>query len=167
MDASNTVESVPFYQIPNNKTFLLEICEDKILMNFDFAQSVLNIIYLPEFRKNENNIYGYEIDYNLKTDYEFVGYLVDQVGGITLNIDDETLRYTGTQITEMLEFSPITQEIKYEILKNLIYAIGITGFTKENLLYIVENCESELKFNEGILFLDYIADCCKFPRFIN
>lgn len=164
---SNKTESVPYYQTPENKTFLINICQDSVLINFDFQESIVNVFLQPEISSAQTEVYGYKIDYQLNGDYGFVGYIVDSVGGISLERNDEILRYTGTQITEMLEYSNVSKELKLEIIKKTILSVSGIGFTKENLLYIIENYTTDLKFSDGILFVNNIADCCKFPRFIN
>lgn len=164
---SNKTESVPYYSAPESKGFMFDICGDKLLLHFNFAEETVSVVYPPHDLSTATDIYGYSIDYYINCDYKLVGYLTDTVGGVELENESEIYRYTGSQITEMLEYSSVKTNLKREITKKLIEGISQNGFTKENLLYITENSETDLSFSDGILFVDYIADTCSFIRFVN
>ena len=125
----------------------------------NFEEERLNIV----FAEHSADSYGYDTDYNINCDYKIVGYLVDIVGGIEL----ENLRYTGVQIVDILEYSYQTNDVKKQICQQIINGIGNSGFTKENLLYIIENSETKLKFNKCFLWTGYIGTLCKYPNFVN
>lgn len=157
---SENVESVPYYSsTPENAGILLNICEEKVYLYLDFGEEILNVIF-PE---TDINNYGYGIDYTINCNYEIVGYLVDLVGGIEL----ENIRYTGVQITELYEFSNTSDTFKRETAQGIITGIAETGVTKEDLLYIIENSDTNLKFNECFSWAEYMGPLCNFPRFIN
>lgn len=164
---SNKTESVPYYSTPENSSILFEICNDRVLINLDFDEGILKVIYPENTAATETEIYGYRVDYTVSSNYDLVGFFVDSVGGIVLEIDDETLRYTGVQISEMLEFSNVSEDLKQEITEKIISGLANTGFTKENLLYITQNTETDLKFSTAFPWLEYISELCKFTRFIN
>ena len=158
--ANEPIDSVPYYtQIPENKTVLFTVCKDKILFDLNFQEELINIIFL----ENEAESYGYTVDYNLSCNYEMVGYLVDIAGGV--EFDD--LRHTGVQITEMLEYNEQSIGTKQLIIQNIIKGIANSGFTKENLLYILENSETDLSFSKCFEWVDFIPKLCRFVRFVN
>ena len=157
---SEEINSVPYYtQTPENSTLLFKICQDEILINLDFSNEILNIVFV----ENPINSYGYSVDYTLSCDYEMVGYFVDIAGGIEF----ENLRYTGVQITEKLEYSYTDSNFKRKVLKGILAGIETHGFTKENLLYIIENSETDLKFNQCFDWVEWIVKLCRLPRFVN
>lgn len=157
---NESVESVPYYtQIPENKSVLMTVCQDKILLNLNFEEEIINIIFLETEAEN----YGYTVDYEVICNYEMIGYLVDVAGGIEL----DGLRYTGVQITEMLEYNPQDITSKKLITQNIIKGISNNGFAKENLLYIIDNSETNLKFNQCFDWVGWIPKLCRFPRFVN
>lgn len=161
-------ESVPYYTaMPDNKGVCFEVCNDKILLYFDFKQSELSVIYPTESEESDLVTYGYPVDYTVSCDYEMIGYFVDAVGGIELKTGNETLRYTGVQITEMLKFTGVSEETKHSIAKEIIAGFGEMGFTKENLLHIIEESDTNLKFNDSFSWVEYIKELCKSPRFVN
>lgn len=152
-------EKVPYYSVPDDATVLFNFCEDSILVNLKFKEEKVNIAFL----ENSSEYYGYSIDYTVNCDYNCVGYLVDIVGGIEI----DGYRRTGIQVTEMLEFTEVKNSQKQSIAKSVINGIASSSFTKENLLYIIENCDSDLKFNECYFWTEHIPKLCKFPCYIN
>lgn len=159
MTVSEKTESVPYYSVPSDVTLLLNICEDKILVNLKFEDEKINIAFVDG---NEYD-YGYTIDYNINCNYELVGYLVDISGGIEI----DGLRQTGIQITEMLQQTMVKDSQKREITEAIVNGIADSNFTKEDLLFIIENSENDLKFNECYFWTGYISKLCKFPCYIN
>lgn len=159
MTVSEKTESVPYYSVPSDVTLLLNICEDKILVNLKFEEEKINIAFVD---RNEYD-YGYMIDYTLSCNYELVGFLVDISGGIEI----DGLRQTGIQITEMLQQTMVKDSQKREITEAIVNGIADSNFTKEDLLFIIENSENDLKFNECYFWTGYISKLCKFPCYIN
>ena len=159
MTVSEKTESVPYYSVPSDVTLLLNICEDKILVNLKFEDEKINIAFVDG---NEYD-YGYTIDYNINCNYELVGYLVDISGGIEI----DGLRQTGIQITEMLQQTLVKNSQKRAITEAIINGIANCSFTKEDLLFIIENSENDLKFNECYFWTNYISKLCEFPCYIN
>lgn len=160
-------EKIPYYSVPKNATVLFKICNDNILINLDFDESTLNVLLVDEDMSTNNDIYGYKVNYTVNCDYDLVGYLVDIVGGIELETDGEFLRHTGVQISEMFEYSQVSKDKKTEIIKKIIEGIAITGFTKEDLLFIIDESKTDLIFSVGYLWVEHIQSLCKFPRYIN
>ena len=159
-----TTENIPYYEsIPEDTAIVFNICGDSILINLGFSEKRINIIFLGQGEENSSEIFGYDIDYRIYSDYDLVGYLVDAVGGIEL----EDMRYTGVQITEMLEYSNVRYETKRILTDKIITGIANKGFTKEDMLYITENADTNLKFASAYLWIDYIAEICRFPQFAN
>ena len=159
MTVSEKTESVPYYSVPSDATILLNICEDSILVNLKFEDEKINIAFVDG---NEYD-YGYTIDYNINCNYELVGYLVDISGGIEI----DGLRQTGIQITEMLQQTLVKNSQKRAITEAIINGIANCSFTKEDLLFIIENSENDLKFNECYFWTNYISKLCEFPCYIN
>lgn len=159
MTVSEKTESVPYYSVPSDATVLINICEDSILVNLKFEEEKINIVFVDG---NEYD-YGYTVDYNLNCNYELVGYLVDISGGIEI----DGLRQTGIQITEMLQQTLVKNSQKRAITEAIVDGIADSSFTKEDLLFIIENSENDLKFNECYFWTNYISKLCKFPCYIN
>ena len=160
IDVTKTEEKVQYYEtLPQDTTVLFNICDDNILVNLCFSDKTLKVISAEDFDENQNTVYGYNIDYYINCNYKIVGYLTDIAGGVEL----EGERYTGVQITEMLEYSGVTKETKKLITEKIIQGISENGFNKDDMLYITENADTNLKFASAYIWIDYIKELCKYP----
>ena len=160
ISASESKENVPYYEtLPQDATVMFNICEDNILVNLCFSDKTIKLVLAEDSVGNQDTVYGYNIDYYLNCDYKTVGYLTDIAGGIEL----EGERFTGVQITDMLEYSVVTKDTKKLITEKIILGISENGFTKEDMLYIIENADTNLKFASAYTWMDYIGELCKFP----
>lgn len=160
IDVTKTEEKVPYYEtLPQDTTVLLKICDDNILVNLCFSDKTIKLVLAEDFAHEQNTVYGYTIDYYLNSDFKTVGYLTDIAGGIEL----EGERYTGVQITDMLEYSVVTKDTKKQITEEIIMGIAENGFTKEDMLYIIENADTNLKFAASYTWTKYIDELCEFP----
>lgn len=160
VSASNSEENVPYYEtLPQDATVMFKICDDNILVNLCFSENTVKVVLAEDFDENQDTVYGYKIDYYLNCDFKTVGYLTDIAGGIELGNE----RYTGVQITEMLEYQSVSEETKKLITEKIILGISENGFTKEDMLYIIENADTNLKFADSYTWTQYIGELCKFP----
>ena len=160
IDVTKTEEKVQYYEtLPQDTTVLFNICDDNILVNLCFSDKTLKVVSAEDFDENQNTVYGYNIDYYINCNYKIVGYLTDIAGGVEL----EGKRYTGVQITEMLEYSGVTKETKKLITEKIIQGISENGFNKDDMLYITENADTNLKFASAYIWIDYIKELCKYP----
>ena len=160
IDVTKTEEKVQYYEtLPQDTTVLFNICDDNILVNLCFSDKTLKVVSAEDFDENQNTVYGYNIDYYINCNYKTVGYLTDIAGGVEL----EGKRYTGVQITEMLEYSGVTKETKKLITEKIIQGISENGFNKDDMLYITENADTNLKFASAYTWTQYIGELCEFP----
>lgn len=160
IDVTKTEEKVPYYEtLPQDTTVMFNICEDNILVNLCFSDKTIKLVLAEDFAHEQSTVYGYKIDYYLNSDFKTVGYLTDIAGGIEL----EGERYTGVQITDMLEYSVVTKDTKKQITEEIIMGIAENGFTKEDMLYIIENADTNLKFAASYTWTQYIDELCEFP----
>ena len=160
IDVTKTEEKVPYYEtLPQDTTVMFKICDDNIIVNLCFSDKTIKVVLAEDFAENQNTVYGYNIDYYLNCNYKIVGYLTDIGGGVEL----EGERYTGVQITEMLEYSNITKDTKKQITEKIIMGIAENGFTKEDMLYIIENADTNLKFAASYTWTQHIGEICEFP----
>lgn len=160
IDVTKTEEKVPYYEtLPQDTTVLLKICDDNILVNLCFSDKTIKVVLAEDFAREQSTVYGYKIDYYLNSDFKTVGYLTDIAGGIEL----EGERYTGVQITDMFEYSVVTKDTKKLITEEIIMGIAENGFAKEDMLYIIENADTNLKFAASYTWTQYIDELCEFP----
>ena len=67
----------------------------------------------------------------------------------------------------MLEYSYVSAENKRLITESIVNGLAKTGITKEDLLYLIENTNTDLKLNVCYFWVGYIDELCKSPRFVN
>ena len=143
-ETENKVSSVPYsFSAPESKGIMLEICGSPTYLYLDFYEERLKVIIPPEKEYGED-IYGYPIDYTVKTDYRFVAAVIDYADGIELNLDGEALRYTGVQISDILSRTVDVSELKRSIITALMKKIGENGIDGEVFDYLVESTETDI-----------------------
>lgn len=166
-ETENKVSSVPYsFSAPENKGVMLNICGSLTFLYLDFDEERLKVIIPPE-AEYEGEIFGYPIDFTVKTDYSFVSQLVDCADGIELNMNGETLRYTGVQIADILSRTVDTSKLKREIITTLFKKIGENGIDGEFFSFLVENTDTEITVPDCYYWEKYIAKLCKNGGIIN
>ena len=99
--------------------------------------------------------------------YDFLASLIDRFGGIELNTEtDGRLNFTGVQITEMLSKST-DAEFRRRIIKRLIENINRQGVNTSDMLFLIENTESELNYPSAYLLPETISAASEQIIFIN
>lgn len=159
----NKSEKVPYYQLPENKGILLDIDGSKTLIYMNFEKNNLSVIY-PDM---EEEIYDYEIDYKIKSDYKIVEEIIDILGGIDLKMSEETYNYTGAQVVDLISKTEDIEPLKKTVTEKVIEKIGERGMTLEEFVYIIENSETNLTIPDCYTWPEYMSEICKNARFIN
>ena len=162
----NKTEEVPYSQVPENVGVVLETLQSKILLYMDFEQNISSVLYL-ENREYGDEIYGYTINYTLKLSYDVIEEIIDTLGGIDLQLEEETYNYTGAQVVELVFRTANIGQLKREITEKIIEKIGDKGITLEELIYIVENSETDISVPDCYFWPDHIREVFKSVRFIN
>lgn len=166
-EAQNKVSSVPYsFSAPESKGIIFDICGSLTYIYLDFEEERLKVIIPPE-KEYREEIYGYPIDFTVKTDYRFVAAVIDYADGIELNLDGETLRYTGVQISDILSRTVDVSELKRAIITALMEKIGENGIDGEVFDYIVESTETDITVPDCYYWEKYIAVLCKNCGIIN
>ncbi len=163
-----TTPSVPYYsEEPENAGVMVDIGGNKTYFFMDFYYKNLNVIFNAESFVEEDIILGYPIDHYITADFEVLAEIIDFVGGIELDNEVETLRYTGVQIVDMLTASTDYQKLERSIIRKIIEKIGENGFSKEDFLYIIENSDTTLTVPICYYWTDYIKELCSSVNEVN
>ena len=166
-EAENKVSSVPYsFSAPESKGIMLDICGSLTFLYLDFEDEMLTVIIPPE-TEYDGEIFGYPIDFTVMTDYSFVSQLIDCADGIELDINGETLRYTGVQIADILSRTVDTSEIKRQIITALLKKIGESGIDGEFFGFLVENTDTDITVPDCYYWEKYVAKLCKNGGIIN
>ena len=101
-----------------------------VFLNFEEQNTVL--IFDAEEKEQNNEIYGYSVDYNISLDNELFGWIIDTIGGLEIG----ELRYTGTQVIELLSKGEDYEQTKRDIIVKIIEKVSRVGLSRGDLLYL-------------------------------
>lgn len=146
--------------LPDNKGITVDLPDDcglQFYLDFKNMEMVVGC-YEDEISREEFQKL-YTIDYHINANYEVVSGIVDRVGGINYNESGENIRLTGIDALEKAEQSP---ENKRAIFKSIIDAIAQNGLNKDDMIYILSNCEStDFSIIDCFYWEKYIGTMCK------
>ncbi len=166
-ETENKVSSVPYsFSAPEDKGIMLDVCGSLTFFYLDFEDERLTVI-IPPGTEYEEEIFGYPIDFTVKTDYGFVAAAVDSADGIELNINGETLRFTGVQVADILSRTVDTSELKRQIITALLNKIGENGIDGEFFTFLVESTDTDITVPDCYYWEKYISKLCKNGGIIN
>lgn len=149
--------SIPYYnEAPENVGVLFDIYSDRTLFYLDFEKNTISVLSDNKNTDIGDTLYGYPVDYTIIGGYDLMVYIIDTVGGIELEAESEILRYTGVQIADMLSKSTDTKAIYRKIIPQIFKKLKEKGLRREDLLYIIENSETNLTFPDCYVWSDYI-----------
>ena len=159
--------NVPYEYVPNNAGigFLLPD-GSAVLVYLNFENSCINVVKVENYDKNNDVYYGYTVDYTVEVTTELLSGIVDRVGGVNLQVGEETLRYTGVQVVQLV-LENQDSNIKSQIISELFRQISKNGFTRENFVYIIQNAKTDLSLLDCIYWLDYIDEIRNDIKFMN
>ena len=158
---------IPYSANLKNTGILFDISGSYIYFYLDFQNKNISLVYPDYYNANQIEIYGYPIEFTVKSDIGLVEDVVDIIGGLEFNISGEELNLTGSQIAELLIDSPDIEVAKRDVTYKLIRKISQTGFTHQNFLHIIENSETNLTVIDCYYWSDNIQQLCKNLKVIN
>ena len=168
-DADESQSNIPYAEPLPDSTGLLFVMPDNrgYLMFLDFKEEAIRIIRLDEVIEEKEEYYGYPISFTFYIERRFFSNMIDRIGGIELYDNGETLRYTGIQILDKIQESEDNPELIKEVLRKYLYEISQIGFAKEDFIYIIDNCETDLTVPACYYWPPYIAQISQNVRFVN
>ena len=165
-EADQKEYTVPYEKKPDNCGIAFILPENSaILIYLDFEYCKINLIELEDF-KQQPEYYGYTCDYTVIADYNFIEGIVDRLGGIDLELNGNVMRYTGTQIVELISTGKIN-EVKRQLILQMFSQIKKNNFSKDDFVYIIENGKSDLPIIDCIYWLEYLGDMSSNTSFVN
>ena len=149
---------IPYeFSLPENRSILLEIGASRTALFLDFEGETL---YVADYKTDEAILswpFGGAFDYTLRADLDLLSFLVDTVGGIPLCVGGETLRYTGSQVTEMLTEGIVPDPEPGNTVKEaLIRKIAQEGLQRKEMQKMIELSETELSVMDCALWEEYL-----------
>ena len=163
-------QSVPYgtYYDSESCGFLVRFRDgNAVFLNFDFEDSKTSVLLLPNGTGSDIvSTYGYTGYKTIDTDYAFLARFADRLGGIELNDGEKSYKYTGVQLKDRLS-STTDKELRRQIIERFLGCFYSRGLTKEDLVFIIENTNTELNFPDAYNLAPAISDVSKTINFIN
>lgn len=161
-------ESIPYYSLPYNCGIMFALPEGGgCLMYLDFENSNIQVYFTDLYTEGRIRYGDYSVDYTVELDYKTIAGIIDRVGGITMDIDGETLRFTGIQVLDIITETTESEDIKRKIVSQILLQISKNGFSKEDFVYIIENSGTDLLVPDCFYWQDYIAELCENAVILN
>ena len=153
---SNASQSaVPYSTVPENAYILFYFPASTLLFDLNFEENALFITIDPPKKELPNEYFSVTGDNSL------IAGMIDRIGGIELMWNSELLRFTGYQLTDMLEQSKEQQNLSLRILEEYIKKLGEIGITRQDLVYLIENSNTDLRVPDCFYWHNYIDKLCK------
>ena len=159
--------TVPYENLPDNAGIAFLLPDSSAVMAYlDFENRCINVINVEVYDITNNLYYGYTVDFTVETDYQLIGGIVDRVGGVNIQLNGETLRYTGVQVIDLISVN-LDTNIKPQLITQIFNQISKNDFLKDDFVYIIENSKSNLTVVDCIYWLDYIDEMRGNINFVN
>ncbi len=153
----NQIEKVPYYsQIPENKGVLLSFGSENVYSYLDFENMRTTIILDYEEIKYTN----YHVDYKMDADYELIADICDYFGGVNLLIEAETLRYTGSQVLELLKRDN-SKEMRGLILTAVFEKMAQQGTGADFFNMLISKSKTNMKMPDCYFWTDFMCHIAK------
>ncbi len=158
---------VPYERLPQNAGVAFTFDDGSaILAHLDFEDECIRLLSIDDFEGDSVSYSGYFADYTVEVSYSLVSGIIDRVGGINLNLGEESLRYTGSQVVELIS-KGYDSGLKREILLKIFEQISKNAFSKDDLVYIIENSKSNLSIIDCLYWLEYLKKMSSKISFVN
>lgn len=160
-------EKIQYKRPPQNRGIAVTFPQGSALLAYlDFEERQINLLNIEKYDSDCVVYYGYTVDYVVKANYDLLQEMVDRVGGIDIEQNGKVMRYTGTQVVDLFAYG-YTGEIKSQIISQIFSKIAKNNFSKEDIIYLIENCETDISFIDCIAWFDYIKEMSSRVNFVN
>ncbi len=167
-ETENKSESIPYYtEKLDSVGVLFELEGNKSLIFLDFETCAVTYINANEKPIEEDMCCGYSIDYTVSADYSLVADIIDRLGGIELNIEEERYNYMGVQVKELIEITPDITLLRREIASAVFEKIAEVSFSRNDFAYVIENSSTNLSVPDIFYWEKYIKETCSKTYFID
>lgn len=166
--ADNKTSSVPYTRsLPENTGIKFKMGGKGLLVYMDFEQEQLSLIFDDRDTSVGGMLYGYSVDYIVEGDFDLLAGIIDILGGIELEMENEVLRYTGVQISDLLSIQSGSDTLMREIILKLTEKVKESGFKTEDFVYIIKNSNTNLTVPDCYYWSEYIGGLCENVQMVN
>jgi len=164
---SQKSESVPYgYSVPSTTDILFKDNDRYFLLLLNFKEQNLRAYFALENSPKAAELSDYIADFTVVCNYQMLEYFVDAVGGIELENSNESLRFTGVQISDILTNCQTTENDIKAIIESLFSKLSETGFKDEYLRYIMSNSECDIDYTRAFRWNEYLTEMCQDFEFL-
>ncbi len=156
--AGDTVSGVNYYSDTKNAT-LLCLYEDGsgALIHLDFDASKIKIFIYNDHAEGQALMSGYDINYTVSLNSDFLCRFCDRVGGITLREGDSERRYLSAGLRQKLNEKADYNE-REKIANAFFEKIAKIGLSSDDFMFIIEETENNLAYPVCYGWLPRIQD---------
>lgn len=159
--------TVPYESVPDNCGLLLVApLDSRWLIYLDFEKERIMVLEATGIKSDSTEYLGYSVDYRVSIDYDLIAEIIDRVGGLELNIDGATMRYTGVQVCDLLCAS-CSKDIKQHIFLTFFENISKYGFSKNDFAYVIDNSDTNLTVPVCFDWPQRLSQMCRSVSFVN
>lgn len=153
--SSSPNSSVPYSSVPRNAFLIFEFENGSLLAQLDFEKKSLIITNAYE----ESEIW--DNSFNVKVNEALIAGMIDRVGGIELFSEGQLMRFTGSQIIDMLKNSQHPKSLSLSILEEYLKKLSVSNITRQDLVYLIENSDTNLSIPDCFYWHEYINALCE------
>ncbi len=165
-ETDNKAENIPYTQTLTENAGIL-LCENgnSTFFYLDFSDKVLTVSLTPE-DSFEGRIYGYSHNYTVTANWDLIIAIIDNVGGVELEVESEKLRYTGLQVAELLKRSN-SLELRRQVIIAACEKIRKYGVNSAFFGDVINKSETNLNHTDCYFWHEYLGEICANIRFID
>lgn len=167
-NVNNDTPKVPYYEQnpPDNVGLLFRFgTKGSAFFDLDYHNSKISVILFDEKTTKQGVLdYGYTADYVFDADYIFLADFIDRFGGLEFQNGDKLQRYTGIQITDMLENGQLSEK---QLISSILLKINYSGFSKNDLTFLIKNTNTDLSYPSGYPLIADFHKLCVRINFVN
>ena len=157
----NQIESVPYYsQIPDNKGLLFNFSDCKVYTYLDFKEQSVTVLLNSDDLENR----GYTADYTLDCNEDLIFEICNYFDGINLMLEAETLRYSGSQVKELLQ-NDKTDTLQKSIITAIFEKIEKQGIGIDFFNMLIVDTKTNLKMPDCYFWTEFLDDMAKNVNF--
>ncbi len=154
-------EHIPYSSVPEGCGISVLLPDNSsVFLQLDFENSSISVI-LTDSAATKAAKYGFGVDYTVNGNNTVFEGIIDRIGGIELTHENQTLRYTGIQVLDLV----LTGD-KETVIEAFFNRCSEIGLTRQDFTFIIENSTTDLTVPTCFMWPDYIKEMCANVQFL-
>jgi len=132
--------------------------ESGCLVYLDFEAKKISVLPTGDTSEIGDSFKGYDVNNVISCEYSLISELVDRIGGINMEIDEEQVRLTGEQVIEYV-CENSSKKTQKQLILSAAKSIKENGVSRSDLVYIMDNCETQgLSLTKCYYWSEYLPE---------